>query len=477
MFDPHGAVDLLERDPDNPTRAEIDQMLELTEAARSWITGREARWLRAGTEVEPDPADPAKDDADRLARKQKTSRAKAKTRTDTARELGNLPETQDALENGTITDAHADAMAHARSTADAQARAALNDHEADLLALGALESPWEFKQRLARFVKVHSADDGRSEWDRKQTEGRLRMWDDKDGMLQLHGQLPPGTPKAVLRRVLGGISDELFRRDHQDHPDDQAIPFAERDNEQRLAEALVEACRRAEGQAHPTTSHDRVVVTLTLQDLFGTPHDGPGPTMNDGTPVPASVARAMACEAGIIPLVLGGDSIPLDLGRTRRLASPGQRVALGALWSTCSFADCTTPYPAKIHHVRLDRAPPRQPVQRRRGPRQDQHRRAHPRLWALPRPRPSPRLALRQAPRRLHHHPRPRRHRMAPMARSATTSRAATGGRHPPRHPERAGRHPLHRRRLTTASARAPRRSRKSPRGHRCADPDAQAAR
>ena len=352
MFDPHGAVDLLERDPDNPTRAEIDQMLELTEAARSWITGREARWLRAGTEVEPDPADPAKDDADRLARKQKTSRAKAKTRTDTARELGNLPETQDALENGTITDAHADAMAHARSTADAQARAALDDHEADLLALGALESPWEFKQRLARFVKVHSADDGRSEWDRKQAQGRLRMWDDKDGMLQLHGQLPPGTPKAVLRRVLGGISDELFRRDHQDHPDDQAIPFAERDNEQRLAEALVEACRRAEGQAHPTTSHDRVVVTLTLQDLFGTPHDGPGPTMNDGTPVPASVARAMACEAGIIPLVLGGDSIPLDLGRTRRLASPGQRVALGALWSTCSFADCATPYAwTELHHV------------------------------------------------------------------------------------------------------------------------------
>jgi hypothetical protein len=37
----------------------------------------------------------------------------------------------------------------------------------------------------------------------------------------------------------------------------------------------------------------------------------------------------MACEAGIIPLVLGGDSIPLDLGRTARIASPHQRIALG----------------------------------------------------------------------------------------------------------------------------------------------------
>ena len=74
--------------------------------------------------------------------------------------------------------------------------------------------------------------------------------------------------------------------------------------------------------------------------------------MNDGTPVPASVARRMACTAGIIPLVLGGESIPLDLGRARRIATPGQRLALGALWSTCSFADCRRPFDwCEIHHV------------------------------------------------------------------------------------------------------------------------------
>ena len=335
MFDPHAAIDLLERDPHDPTRAEIDQVLELTEAARSWITGREARWLRAGADLEPDPADPARDDADRLARKQRTSRAKAKTRTDTAQQLGDLPETQAALENGAITDAHAEAMAHARADADAQARAALDDHEADLLALGAGESPWAFTQRLARFVKRHGADDGRREWDRKQANQRLRKYRDRDGMLQIHGQLAPGADTAAVERVLDGIGDELFRRDHRDHPGADPVPVVERDNEQRLAQALVEACRRAEGQTHPATTADRVVVTLTLADLFGQDHDGPGPTMPDGTPVPASVARRMACAAGIIPLVLGGDSIPLDLG------------------STCSFADWTTPFAwTQIHHVR-----------------------------------------------------------------------------------------------------------------------------
>ena len=35
----------------------------------------------------------------------------------------------------------------------------------------------------------------------------------------------------------------------------------------------------------------------------------------DGTPLPVSVVRQMACEAEIIPVVLGGDGRALDIGR------------------------------------------------------------------------------------------------------------------------------------------------------------------
>ena len=168
-------------------------------------------------------------------------------------------------------------------------------------------------------------------------------------MTQLAGELDPEWG-AIVTSELNRRADELFRRDH---PDDLAVPVEERSNEHRLAEALVETCRRAEGQEHPTSSHDRVICTLTLADLFGQDHDGPGPTMNDGTPVPAGVARRMACNAGIIPLVLDGESIPLDLGRAKRIATPGQRLALGAIWSTCSFADCRRPFDwCEIHHVK-----------------------------------------------------------------------------------------------------------------------------
>jgi hypothetical protein len=59
------------------------------------------------------------------------------------------------------------------------------------------------------------------------------------------------------------------------------------------------------------------VVILSYEDLLAKLEGaGIAATLADGTPVPASVARRMACDAGIIPLVLGGDSVPLDLGRT-----------------------------------------------------------------------------------------------------------------------------------------------------------------
>jgi hypothetical protein len=60
----------------------------------------------------------------------------------------------------------------------------------------------------------------------------------------------------------------------------------------------------------------------------------------------------MACTAGIIPMVLDGRSIPLDHGRDKRFAQPGQRIALGVQWSTCSIADCQIPYGwCDIHHI------------------------------------------------------------------------------------------------------------------------------
>ena len=62
-----------------------------------------------------------------------------------------------------------------------------------------------------------------------------------------------------------------------------------------------------------------------------------------GDLITAAQARRLACTAKILPAVLGGDSIPLDLGRARRLFSPGQRKALLVRDTTCSAEGCDIP--------------------------------------------------------------------------------------------------------------------------------------
>ena len=72
-----------------------------------------------------------------------------------------------------------------------------------------------------------------------------------------------------------------------------------------------------------------------------------------GTPLPVETIRRIACDAGIIPIVLGGDGQALDGGRERRLATRAQRMALRAQYPTCAMdAGCTVAFDdCQIHHV------------------------------------------------------------------------------------------------------------------------------
>ena len=73
---------------------------------------------------------------------------------------------------------------------------------------------------------------------------------------------------------------------------------------------------------------------------------------SDGTPVPAETIRRHACDAHNIPVVLDGDSRPLDVGRAQRLATPQQRTALRTMYRTCAIDGCNTNFDrCEIHHL------------------------------------------------------------------------------------------------------------------------------
>jgi len=95
-----------------------------------------------------------------------------------------------------------------------------------------------------------------------------------------------------------------------------------------------------------------VVVTMTVDQLTqGLREAGPA-DLADGTRITASEARRLACAARLIPSVLGGDSLPLDLGRSRRLFNAAQRKALRLRDRQCRGEGCTVPATwCEAHHL------------------------------------------------------------------------------------------------------------------------------
>jgi len=133
----------------------------------------------------------------------------------------------------------------------------------------------------------------------------------------------------------------------------------------------------------PTTGGNRpqIIATINYQDLFPatttaatdtgvadartdwpgtaawpgkdrTP-DRPGPGNFAFTgPAAATTLRKIACDADIIPAVLGTHGEILHLGRKTRLFTPAQRLALTARDQGCAFPDCTIPAPwCEAHHI------------------------------------------------------------------------------------------------------------------------------
>jgi hypothetical protein len=72
----------------------------------------------------------------------------------------------------------------------------------------------------------------------------------------------------------------------------------------------------------------------------------------DGAQLSAGELRRLMCDAGMVPVVLGGMGEILDLGRERRLASPALRHAVGLRDGRCAFPGCTVPIlRCELHHI------------------------------------------------------------------------------------------------------------------------------
>jgi len=92
-----------------------------------------------------------------------------------------------------------------------------------------------------------------------------------------------------------------------------------------------------------------VVVLIDEASLLGRPEKAG--VLDTGDRISPGLTRRLACEAGILPVVVGGDSQPLDLGRKRRLFTDHQRLAMLVRDRGCAAEGCDRTTGLHAHHT------------------------------------------------------------------------------------------------------------------------------
>lgn len=92
-----------------------------------------------------------------------------------------------------------------------------------------------------------------------------------------------------------------------------------------------------------------ITVTIDLDDLKAATAGGTGQLVY-GDALSAAAIRRLACDAKVIPLVLGSNSEPLDVGRSERLVTRAMRRALNARDRGCVVCGAP-PIQCDAHHL------------------------------------------------------------------------------------------------------------------------------
>ena len=145
--------------------------------------------------------------------------------------------------------------------------------------------------------------------------------------------------------------------------DDDGDPVPDpRDGGARLWDALVQVAQHALDTDRPPESHGapaRLTVAIHLEALRnGLSETAVAGTIGigltgDGTDLSVATIRRLACDAEVIPAVLGSTGEPLDVGRARRTVTTAIWTALVLRDRHCVFPGCERPpIMCHAHHIR-----------------------------------------------------------------------------------------------------------------------------
>ena len=152
--------------------------------------------------------------------------------------------------------------------------------------------------------------------------------------------------RAVLEAALGPLSAPRPVQGERDL----------RSSDRRRGEALVQLVRRAVAAAGAvgTNPKAQLVLTMDWEALAGGVR-GAGTTVggsDTGTVLAPETVRRVACDATVIPTVLGSAGEVVDQGRAVRLFTPAQTRRLWLRDGGCTYPGCSMPpHWADAHHL------------------------------------------------------------------------------------------------------------------------------
>jgi hypothetical protein len=255
--------------------------------------------------------------------------------------LDELPAVAAQLGKGRIGTEHADALAQAARRLDDGDRQSLHSLDDELARTAAATTPGQFRRHLERLCDHLAADQGVERAERQRRATTLSKGiNDETGMYWLRAEFHPEAG-ARLFRAIDAETAAMAKRADGGQPIDR---------QQLAAGALVELATASSRSRRP--GRVELLALVDVETLTTGLRDASVCELDDGTPMPVATIRRLACDAGIIPVVLGGDGVVLDVGRARRLATDDQRRALRVMYRTCGIGDCDVPFDrCEIHHV------------------------------------------------------------------------------------------------------------------------------
>lgn len=284
-----------------------------------------------------------------------------------------LPATRAALAAGDVSTEHAHVIA--RATAQLPDGLSLHERaaiEGDLVRRARLVDPATLRKEGRRIlsatersraeVDAHEDHVLRAEEEAALAKSRLTWHHNGDGTTTGHFTLPSLAAAILAKTVQQIASPRRFAqraatvakaagagtRAEVEVATWDAFRTADGDWAHRYGKAFVELLEHLPTDSLSGKVAATVVVTIDhdrLEAAVGAAH------LDTGQDLSAGEVRRLACNAGILPAVLGGRSVRLDLGRQERFFTEAQRTALATRYDSCAAHGCDRPYAwSELHH-------------------------------------------------------------------------------------------------------------------------------